>query len=249
MSWYKKHKYWIAFIAVTLAVIAICIAYFFIIRANTNTLEERGIFGDMFGAIGALFSGFAFAGVIVTMLQQKEELELQRKELKQTNIALESQRKEMEVQNKTIMIQRFENTFFNLLNFTITIRNGIYYNSSGENLFGDKAAEYHFRICGNYIDDRNYIENYIGNNGQIDFYCRSITGILKTIDQSDMIQMNEKASYVNILLYNMSFDELGLYYCYCLTSFGSHEAKVLAKKYALFKSLNQDSISEELRSN
>ncbi len=121
MSFYKKYKYWIIFAAVSIIVIALCVAYFFIIRANISSPEERGTFGDMFGTVGALFSGLAFAGVIVTMLQQKEELELQRKELAQTNLALELQRKEMEAQNKTIMLQRFENTFFNLLNFNMVL--------------------------------------------------------------------------------------------------------------------------------
>lgn len=248
MSFYKKHKYKLIFAVVAIIVIALCVAYFFIIQSKISSPEERGNFGDMFGAIGALFSGLAFAGVIVTMMQQKEELELQRKELKQTNLSLELQRKEMESQNRTIMLQRFENTFFNLLSFNITIRNGIYYKSSGEKLSGDKAAEYHFRICSNYIDDLNYIEKYFKNIGQLDYYCRNITGILKFIDQSDNIQMNEKTSYVDILLSNISFDELGLFYCYCLTSDGSLDARVLAKKYALFKSVKQDSISEDLRS-
>lgn len=248
MSFYKKHKYKLIFAEVAIIVIALCVAYFFIIQAEISSPEERGIFGDMFGAVGALFSGLAFAGVIVTMMQQKEELELQRKELKQTNLALELQRKEMESQNRTIMLQRFENTFFNLLKFNTTIRDGIYYKSSGENLTGNKAAEFHFRICSHNLDNLNYIENYIRNIGQIDYYCRNITGILKFIDQSDNIQMDEKASYVDILLSNISFDELGLFYCYCLTSDGSLDAKALAKKYALFKSVKQDSIPEDLRS-
>lgn len=46
--------------------------------------SERGQFGDMFGALNALFSGLAFAGIIYTIRQQKEELELQREELRLT---------------------------------------------------------------------------------------------------------------------------------------------------------------------
>jgi len=42
---------------------------------------QRGQFGDMFGASTALFSGLAFAGVIIAMLYQREELSLQRQEL------------------------------------------------------------------------------------------------------------------------------------------------------------------------
>jgi hypothetical protein len=41
----------------------------------------RGQFGDLFGAVNALFSGLAFAGLIYTALLQREELSLQRKEL------------------------------------------------------------------------------------------------------------------------------------------------------------------------
>lgn len=48
-----------------------------------------GQFGDMFGAVNSLFSGFALAGVVVAILMQKEELELQRKELVFTRAELE----------------------------------------------------------------------------------------------------------------------------------------------------------------
>ena len=40
-----------------------------------------GEFGDSFGAVNALFSGLALAGVIVTLLMQRRELSLQREEL------------------------------------------------------------------------------------------------------------------------------------------------------------------------
>ncbi|MEW6608640.1 MAG: hypothetical protein AB1414_14540 [bacterium] len=45
----------------------------------------RGTFGDMFGFINSLFSGLALAGVIITILLQKTELELQRHELEMTS--------------------------------------------------------------------------------------------------------------------------------------------------------------------
>src|SRR5687768_14058386 len=50
----------------------------------TNSWSMRGQFGDMFGAVNALFSGLAFAGIIYTILLQREELEAQRKELRAT---------------------------------------------------------------------------------------------------------------------------------------------------------------------
>lgn len=44
-------------------------------------MATRGQFGDIFGGINALFTGLAFAGVIYTILLQRDELRLQRTEL------------------------------------------------------------------------------------------------------------------------------------------------------------------------
>lgn len=46
--------------------------------------QERGQFGDMFGAANALFSALAFAGVVYAIWLQREELRLQRRELRLT---------------------------------------------------------------------------------------------------------------------------------------------------------------------
>ncbi len=46
--------------------------------------EVRGQFGDMFGAVNALFSSLALVGVIVAIWVQKQELALQRQELEET---------------------------------------------------------------------------------------------------------------------------------------------------------------------
>lgn len=49
---------------------------------SIGSLEQRGQFGDMFGAVNALFSGLAMAGVIYAVLLQQNELALQRQELR-----------------------------------------------------------------------------------------------------------------------------------------------------------------------
>ena len=48
------------------------------------SVAKSGVFGDSFGLLNALFSGLAFAGVIVTILLQKNELQLQRRELRES---------------------------------------------------------------------------------------------------------------------------------------------------------------------
>lgn len=57
-----------------------------------------GEFGDMFGAINALFSGLAFAGVLVALFMQREDLR--------------KQEKVIEKQNETLARQQFEASFF-----------------------------------------------------------------------------------------------------------------------------------------
>lgn len=59
------------------------------------TLEERGQFGDLFGAVNALFSGLAFAGLYSALKVQQSQLELQRNELTLQREELRMQREEM----------------------------------------------------------------------------------------------------------------------------------------------------------
>ena len=74
---------WIAISIVVVAsvLIAWLMSWDFITRQFGNPTRP-GEFGDMFGAVNALFSGLAFAGVIVAILMQQAELSLQRQELR-----------------------------------------------------------------------------------------------------------------------------------------------------------------------
>ena len=111
----SKNDLWRTLIYAGLAVLFIWLLSWVLIDLCISESNDRGTFGDKFGAINALFSGLAFAGLIVTLLYQKEELKLQREELAQTREELKGQREEFEEQNKTMKRQRFENTFFNML--------------------------------------------------------------------------------------------------------------------------------------
>lgn len=77
------------------------------------------LFGDSFGGVNALVSALAFAGMIVTFAFQRYELSMQRQELK-------SQREEFTSQNKTLRLQRFENTFFSMMELQQSIVNDLY---------------------------------------------------------------------------------------------------------------------------
>ncbi|MFC3158087.1 putative phage abortive infection protein [Chryseobacterium arachidis] len=77
--------------------------------------DKQGIFGDMFGASNALFTGLSFTGVIIAILLQRQELKLQRKELELTREEMKLTRLEFNQQNETLTKQQFENTFFQMI--------------------------------------------------------------------------------------------------------------------------------------
>ena len=93
-----------------LGVVTIIGAYWgitrFIYESNYFTpWLEPNEFGDMFGFLSCLFSGLAFAGLIVTIRQQKEDLELQRKELQRANNEAAEQTEQFEEQTKQLREQ------------------------------------------------------------------------------------------------------------------------------------------------
>ncbi|PIQ43829.1 MAG: hypothetical protein COW05_02600 [Gammaproteobacteria bacterium CG12_big_fil_rev_8_21_14_0_65_46_12] len=49
-----------------------------------GNVDKAGTFGDSFGVLTALFSGLAFAGIIYTITQQSELLEMQKEDLELT---------------------------------------------------------------------------------------------------------------------------------------------------------------------
>jgi hypothetical protein len=70
--------------------------------------DGGGTFGDMFGAINALFSGFAFAGLIYTISVQRQELQEQKKAIEMQTEELSLQRKAIEMQTEELRMQREE---------------------------------------------------------------------------------------------------------------------------------------------
>lgn len=121
----------IALIAVvtTLGIVALWAGSYLLIDRLFPDLQSSGFFGESFGAIHALFSALALAGIILVILLQSRELALQREELESTRIEIgrqvdqfeeqkvqfESQKLQFELQNETLIQQRFENTFFHLM--------------------------------------------------------------------------------------------------------------------------------------
>lgn len=75
---------------------------------NDYPVDVRGTHGDMFGAVNAIFSGLAFAGIIISLYLQRIDLKNQFDEIRQTN-------EEFKIQNETLQVQKFENQYYKMI--------------------------------------------------------------------------------------------------------------------------------------
>lgn len=123
----ENYLHWFLIIAAVLVILTICFP--FVINLFFKKWEESGVFGDTFGALNALFSGLAFAGLTTTIIIQRGELKIQK-------IELELQRKEFLLNRVTGIIYNQLDRFEKSVNdFKINI-------NLGECLTGNDAIMY-----------------------------------------------------------------------------------------------------------
>jgi septal ring factor EnvC (AmiA/AmiB activator) len=91
---------------------------------SLDNWSERGTFGDMFGAINALFSGLAFAGLIFTIIMQREEIktnqdeiELNRQELHKSVRAQQKTQQALQDQAKQTALTARINAMSTVINY------------------------------------------------------------------------------------------------------------------------------------
>jgi hypothetical protein len=213
-------------------------------------VKDPGTFGDMFGAVNALFSGLAFGGVIYAVLLQRQELKLQRDELQLTRHELAGQKEQMQAQNETLKKQNFENTFFQLLRLHNDIVNAIdlrnestgAVTSAGRDCFRIFYERFRKRWdkgiatdAGNNDLDRinkTYLAFYEGLEAELGHYFRSLYNIMKFVDGS---VLPNKRLYTNLVRAQLSAYELALLFYNCLSDLGSEKFKPLVERYALLK--------------
>ena len=257
----KRNKYIYLAVIISVCTIVFWALSFFLLFFKP---EIRGTFGDMFGAVNALFSGLAFAGLIITLVMQHEELGLQREEISQTNDELEAQRKEFEAQTTTMKIQRFENTLFNLLALQQRIVDNLSFEpkdsddhtppSKGRHVFGslynsvktfygDSVSSYVHGIKGMIIRENN-INAFKKSKGisTLDHYFRHLYRIFKYINDSPLIEDKDKYPYACIVRAQLSDYELIVLFYNALNveDKGELKFKSLIETYAVFNNIRAD---------
>lgn len=232
---------WYTIAIVFSSVIAICVIAWFLINRFIPCPGNRGLFGDQFGVVNALFSGLAFAGLIITLILQNKDLSLQREELEQT-------RCEFKEQNTTMKRQRFENTFFNLLSLHQHLTDNLEYEClDGDDYFEAKGREVFKKF---YLEKKNFdedetcgVKGFLRNREISSFksysdihifshYFNFFDGIIRYIDNSNLLEENERYQYSVILRNTLSDSERYMLFYFYASCDLNH--KQLVEKYALF---------------
>lgn len=232
---------------------------------------ERGTFGDMFGAVNALFSGLAFAGVIYAIMLQRKELQLQRFELRLTRDELSGQKEQLRAQNETLKQQNFENTFFQLLRLhndivaSIKLRDvalelrgavpitpvAIEGRGCFETIFSRlkrHAVGFQNHVIGTDSERINtmYLAFYPEIEADLGHYFRSLYNIVKFVDSSSA---ENKRIYTNLVRAQLSKYELAILLYNCVSDKGSDKFLPLVKRYDLLKMVPEDDLIESREAN
>jgi uncharacterized membrane protein len=130
----------------------------FIISFVHGDLNNRGLFGDSFGMVNSLFSGFAFAGIIYTILLQRKELKYQRDELKLTRKELKKSSNAQIASQKELAKQSLNMKRTAELNALSTLINSLENRDMRIREYGEVNAK-NKKTLSKVIDDKNkYID-------------------------------------------------------------------------------------------
>lgn len=218
----------------------------------SHPYDARGTFGDMFGAVNALFTGLAFAAVIYAIFLQKHEVRLLKSELAGTKRMMKEQQvaaaEQMELQSK----QQFESTFFSLLRIfcdlveSIDLRSNGKVTAQGKDVFPiflqrmkrhkpfKDAAQYPSVSRTTWAED-SYANFYKGANAELGHYFRTLYNLFKFVDNADIA---EKRFYTNLIRAQLSDSEALLLFLNGLSPQGKKFRGYL-ENYAVLKNVDK----------
>jgi hypothetical protein len=237
------------------------LSIFLIINFNNNNVEKNysilaetiaGIVGTCWTLASVFFVYVAFLGQKKQLIFQKIEIIYNRMELKFNTLELKGQREELIEQNKTITIQRFENSFYNLL----TILNSIIIdmNLPSVELRGRIVFKKIYKKIEVEVDQNgnNSIENlmaiytiiYDEYKDILSHYFRTLYHLFKLINEFEFEQNNNELNfkiqkrYTSIIRAQLSSHEQILLFYNCLHLNGEKKFKPLIEKYSLFNNID-----------
>lgn len=274
-----------------IAVFLIGISLFFWKESITTSArinpDKVGQFGDFVGGVvGAVWS---LAGVIlfyIALQEQRKDISINKEALQAQITALNQQIREFELQrteleetrkvffeqSETLKIQRFENTFFQLVNLYHEIVDKLSYKSEEkrgvfklgildflerikkQNMpYNFEKHEHEKKLPINRIDAERRMVNayeqfhFQDSNQLFSHYFRSLYHIFKFIAETDLIKEDAKQFYATIIRGQLSSDELFLLlYNSMVEGLGYPKFLSLAKRFDVFQNFDFDLINDML---
>jgi hypothetical protein len=271
ISFYTKCAWVSVWTGVLVAIIAVII---YLSKPPTddfglNLLGDfmAGSVASIWSLAGLFFIYVAFLGQKQQLLHQQLEIMYSQLEVKYTRLELFGQKAEMIAQNNTLRVQKFENTFFQLLTLFNSIVNSLdlrnrktgavtttgrdcfeafYKKLSTSIIVETRKSDVVFTgdfsvvpIC-NIINA--YEEFYNNNKSDVSHYFRTLYHIIKFIDKSDV---ENKKQYTAIVRAQLSSYEQILIFYNCLHSNGRDKFKPLIERYSMFKTLDESLLFNE----
>ena len=224
-----------------------------------------GSVASIWSLAGLFFIYVAFLGQKQQLLNQQLEIMYSQLEFKHTRLELIGQKKEMKLQNETLRTQKFENTFFQMLNLLSDSVNSLILRTedgkanviiaSGRNCFEKFDLEVRNNIYSlngfkNWIELEgitiekaiNSYENiYYQRKSDLSHYFRTLYHIIKFIDKSK-IKIQGKKQYISIARAQLSSYEQILLFYNCIHENGNEKFKTLIERYTLFKNIDESLI-------
>ncbi|WP_439853030.1 putative phage abortive infection protein [Pseudomonas syringae] len=233
---------------VLIGVPGVYVLYFaFLYHGLTHLAKEEdalvgvraGTFGDAFGTLNALFSGMAFAGVMITLL-------LQRRDLAASHDQNSKQQAESQFYNMLTLQQQV------VQGFDLHRKGNDAHTIQGRDCFRDWHTKLRARYSELYISARETPDIVRGldayeivlrsNQGDLGLYFRSLYSIFRYLDNVEGAQKKHLGNVARSLL---SDYELVLLFYNCLSKKG-RKFNRYAVEYALFDNLDvQLLLSEE----
>lgn len=268
----SKYTTW-AWVFVWFGAFVAFISIIFYLCKNTDTGFGLNLLGDfMAGTVastwslaGLFFIYVAFLGQKQQLLNQQLEIMYSQLEVKYTRLELSGQKEEMMEQNRTLRLQKFENTLFQLLTLFNSIVNSmdlrkirstteviskgrdcfeIFYKKLNAFLIENNSHINGFKSPSASIDQiiQAYDNLYDINKSDMSHYFRTIYHIVKFIDKSDI---ENKKQYIAIVRAQLSSYEQILIFYNCLHKNGAEKFKPLIERYALLKNIDKSLIINE----
>jgi hypothetical protein len=213
--------------------IALAILIFFVWSYTKNSLmlepdAVRGINGDMFGGLNALFSGLAFAGIILTIIMQGIELKAQREELEQTRNVFQMQNFETSFYNLLKVLQEtLKDTSFQTKPKSSRIGSAIKYNGLGA--YAALINEFQEEFYSSDLTEEKHqaaIERRLTANVNMLRYCKLVIRILLMVQE---LESDDQNKYLDTMYYMLTEPEKAilLYYSYMVKNQDEKEILML----------------------